>query len=78
MGRPIANIHTQVSVSVVEHCCKCDGAQDVMLTLISGSQIGQSDKGREAKRKLCNLLLTHICYHLREPGDEVCACVCLQ
>ena len=36
------------------------------------------DKGRGAKGKLCNLLLIHICYHLREPGDEVCACVCLQ
>ena len=67
---------------VVEHHCKMSSeqfrAQGMMLALSSGSQIGQKQQRERGKEKAMQLELMHICYRLREPGDEVCACVCLQ
>ena len=53
-------------------------AQGIMLSLSSGSQIGRKQQRERGKEKVMQFELIHICYHHREPGNEVCACVCLQ
>ena len=44
-----------------------------MLSLSSGSQIGQKQQRERGEEKAMQFDLMHICYRLREPGNEVCA-----